>query len=106
MSERLTVGLNPYGLTYTLGLEGSNPAATGIDGFLAIAGEIGARAIEFHAPWLRGLDLGTLRERLDGLTPLVSAFLGADEEEALDHAAALGARVVRLGISPVLCGAR
>ena len=106
MTAGLTVGLNPYGLTYTLGLQGSNPAATGIDGFIAIANEIGARAIELHGPWLRGADLGALRERLGTLTPVVSAFLGSEEERALDDAAALGARVVRLGVSPVLCGDR
>jgi 3-oxoisoapionate decarboxylase len=104
--ERLTVGLNPYGLTYTLGLQGANPAASGVDGFIAVAEEIGARAIELHGPWLRGADLGALRDKLGGLTPLVSAFLGADDEGALDDAAALGARVVRLGLSPVLCGDR
>ena len=55
--RRLTVGVNPYGLTYTLGLQGAgtpraNPHATGLDGFLAMATEIGARAVEIHDPWL------------------------------------------------------
>jgi 3-oxoisoapionate decarboxylase len=106
LTERLAVGLNPYGLTYTLGLQGENPDATGVDGFFAAADGIGARAIEFHGPWLRGADLGALKERLGGRTPLVSAFLGSDEEAALEAAGALGAPVMRLGISPVLCGDR
>jgi sugar phosphate isomerase/epimerase len=106
LTDRLTVGLNPYGLTYSLGLQGDNPDATGVDGFFAFAQEIGARAIEFHGPWLRGADLGALKERLGGRTPLVSAFLGSEEEDALRAAAALGAPVLRLGVSPVLCGDR
>ena len=48
----LAVGLNPYGLTYTLGLQGD--AGTGLDGFLEIAEEIGARVVELHQPWLDG----------------------------------------------------
>src|SRR4051794_30904127 len=60
----LAVGLNPYGLSYTLGL-GGNPDGTGLDGFLEIAGEIGARVVELHQPWLDGVDLSALGQRLD-----------------------------------------
>jgi len=55
----LHVGLNPYGLTYHLGLQGrgtprANPAGAGLDGFLAIAQEIGARTLEIYDPgWSR-----------------------------------------------------
>lgn len=113
----LTVGLNPYGLTYTLGLQGmgtprANPRATGLDGFLAIAEEIGARVLEIHQPWLSDLDadgLASLRDRLEalGLTPIVSAGLHwIPNEQALDQATALGAKTVRMGLSPILCGDR
>ena len=113
----VAVGLNPYGLTYTLGLQGlgtprANPQGTGLDGFIAVAQEIGARVLEIHQPWLSDLDatgLATLRDRLAalGLTPIVSASLHwTPNEAALDQAVALGARTVRMGLSPILCGDR
>src|ERR1700678_600817 len=66
------LGLNPYGLTYHLGLQGAggpraNPKGMGLEGFIAIATELGARAIEIFDPWLRALDdneLAALRDRL------------------------------------------
>ena len=50
--------LNPYGLTYNLGLQGSrgpraNPRGAGLEGFIAIATELGARVLEIYDPWLR-----------------------------------------------------
>lgn len=112
----LRVGVNPYGLTYTVGLQapgthGPNPEPTGLDGFVAIATEIGAAVVEIHGPWLT--DLGpagrrALRSRLDdlGLVPVVSASLAERLDDILDDAVDLGARTVRLGLSPVLCGGR
>ncbi|MCC5976268.1 MAG: sugar phosphate isomerase/epimerase [Rubellimicrobium sp.] len=115
--DGLTVGLNPYGLTYTLGLQGAgtpraNPDPQGLDGFVAIAQRIGARMIDLHGPWLTGLDRGglaALKDRLAaaGLTPVVSAGLPhAAVEQALAAAAALGAKVVRTALTTVLCGDR
>jgi sugar phosphate isomerase/epimerase len=112
----LLVGLNPYGLTYTLGLQGAgtprvNPSGTGLDGLLAVAGEIGARAVEIHGPWLT--DLGAagrhaLRARLAelDLRPIVSATLSEGTEPVLANAVDIGAATIRLGLSPVLCGDR
>jgi len=98
----LTVGLNPYGLTYTLGLQG-NPDGTGLEGFLEIAREIGARVVELHQPWLDGraaLDL-------DGMTPVISCGRDpAADDAAIDCAVALGARVVRMALTGVLQGDR
>jgi len=114
----LRTGLNPYGLTYHLGLQGRgtqrvNPAAAGLEGFIAIATELGARTLEIYNPWLAGLDqagLGALRDRLSGLgmTPVVSAGLDmkGEVEDTLRVAEALGAKLIRLGLSPVLCGDR
>jgi len=53
----LQIGLNPYGLTYYLGLQGqgtprANPNGRGLAGFLAIAEELGAATIELHNAWL------------------------------------------------------
>ena len=55
----LDIGLNPYGLTYVLGLQGrgtprANPDGRGLDGFIAIAEELGAKTLEIYEPWLAG----------------------------------------------------
>lgn len=112
----VTVGLNPYGLTYTLGLQGAgtaraNPRPTGLDGFLAIAAEIGARAVEIHGPWLTELGPAGRRElkvRLDdiGLLRIASASLVERVDTILENAVEIGAPTIRLGLSPVLCGDR
>ena len=51
----LEVGLNPYGLTYTLGLQGrgsprANPKGSGLEGFIAIATELGVTTLEIFEP--------------------------------------------------------
>src|SRR5260370_39021436 len=77
------LGLNPYGLTYHLGLQGAdglraNPNGAGLEGFIAIAVELGAKTLEIFDPWLRALsdeELRALSDRLasvDG-TPFVSS---------------------------------
>jgi sugar phosphate isomerase/epimerase len=98
------VGLNPYGLAYTLGLQGD--PGSGLDGFLEIADEIGARVVELHAPWLAGLDLAALAERLGDRVPIVSCGLDGADDAALAAAVALSARVMRLPLSRVLQGDR
>lgn len=115
---RLLVGLNPYGLTWHLGLQGRgtprmNPKAQGLEGFIAIATELGAHVLEIYDPWLRELDddaVRALRDRLAalGMKPVVSAGLNmmGPMESALRSARLLGAETIRLGLSPVLCGDR
>jgi len=113
----LAVGLNPYGLPYTLGLQGhgtprANPSGSGLEGFIAIATELGAKTLEIFEPWLAALsetELRQLRDRLDGLgmTPVVSGGLTIGPvDRAIREATVLGAEVVRLGLTPVLCGDR
>jgi 3-oxoisoapionate decarboxylase len=110
-------GLNPYGLTYHLGLQGSggpraNPDGRGLEGFIAIAQEIGARTIELHNAWLVPLPdaaLAALRARLEtlGMQPIVSHGLPWEGHEgAIRSARALGARLIRTPLTPVLCGDR
>src|SRR5271170_4602557 len=112
-----TSGLNPYGLTWHLGLQGAggpraNPNGAGLEGFIAIAVELGARAIEIFDPWLRTLSddqLAALRDRLAGLgmAPIVSSGLMMGPfESALRSARALGASTIRFGLTTVLCGDR
>jgi 3-oxoisoapionate decarboxylase len=107
------IGLNPYGLTYTLGLQGSNPAAIGLTGFIALVRELGLQVIELDHRWLTPLtndELGRLRERLRGLTVITSFWLAHQPDETLDEAvrctAAVGARILRFHLTPVLEGAR
>ena len=56
------LGLNPYGLTYHLGLQGAggpraDPKGAGLEGFIAIASELGAKVLEIYDPWLRALSV-------------------------------------------------
>jgi len=113
----LRIGLNPYGLTWTVGLQGlgtarANPAGTGLEGFLRIAADVEAEVVEIFSPWLT--ELGTdgrraLRDRLerDGIVAVASASLyGEEVKDALSNAVDLGVTTMRLGLSPVLCGDR
>jgi sugar phosphate isomerase/epimerase len=111
------LGLNPYGLTYHLGLQGAggpraNPRGAGLEGFIAIATELGASVLEIYDPWLRALsddELRALRDRLAALNmiPVVSSGLTMGPfESALRSARALGAQVIRYGLTTVLCGDR
>ena len=103
-------GLNPYGLTYHLGLQGAggpraNTKGAGLEGFLALNVELGARAIEIFDPWLRAMsdaELAALKGRLDELqlTPIVSwGLMMGPFESAWRSARALDARTVRCGLT-------
>lgn len=114
----LEVGLNPYGLTYHLGLQGrgtprANPRPAGLEGFIALATELGARVLEIWVPWLSELSddaVIALRERLAGLgiTPIVSGGLlvGEPLDDAFRAARLLKAKIIRTALTPVLCGDR
>jgi 3-oxoisoapionate decarboxylase len=117
------IGLNPYGLAYAVGLQGAgtpyaNPSPTGLDGFMRVAREIGARCVEIHGPWLEGQSAAALDRIRDecqalGATPIVSTGLNWEGtvpepplHSAIVHARAIGATLVRLGLTPVLEGSR
>jgi 3-oxoisoapionate decarboxylase len=112
----LKTGLNPYGLTWHLGLQGrgtprGNPQGRGLEGFVDVARRIGAEVIEIHNGWLieEKTDLAALKDRLGALalTPVIAAGLPQEPiEPAIANAAALGAATIRLGLSTVLCGDR
>jgi 3-oxoisoapionate decarboxylase len=115
--QAFVFGLNPYGLTYHLGLQGAggpraNPEGAGLEGFVAIATELGAKVLEIYDPWLRAMsddELRALRDRLAslGLTPIVSSGLMMGPfESALRSARILDAKVIRHGLTTVLCGDR
>jgi sugar phosphate isomerase/epimerase len=115
--QTFAFGLNPYGLTYHLGLQGAggpraNPKGAGLEGFIAIATELRASVLEIYDPWLRTMsddELHALRDRLVhlGLTPIVSSGLMMGPfESALRSARLLDAKVIRHGLTTVLCGDR
>ncbi len=112
------VGLNPYGLAYTVGLQGrgttpANPEPGGLDGFLRLARDMGSKCIELDWRWLTPLtapELEALRDRLSGTTAICSFWLSQQPGETLTDAIrcaeAIGAPLVRLHLTPVLEGAR
>jgi 3-oxoisoapionate decarboxylase len=114
----LRIGLNPYGLSYSVGLEGlgtprANPRPLGLDGFIAFAKTLKAACIELDWRWLAPLgdgDLARVREALHGTIPIYSYWLAQQAGETLTdpvrRASAIGASIFRLHLTPVLEGAR
>lgn len=114
------LGLNPYGLTYTLGLQGmgtprANPRAVGLEGFLRIARDTGARTLELDLRWLTTTPREALQRLASGtkeagMTVICSTWLQHTPGETLDDARriarAVGASLIRMHLAPVLEGAR
>jgi sugar phosphate isomerase/epimerase len=114
---KVTMGLNPYGITYYLGIQAigtprANPRGAGLDGFLNLAVELGGRAVELWEGWLKPLDdagLAALRRRLEsmGLVPIISSGLhNGDVDLCIRWAKALGADRMRFALTPILRGER
>jgi 3-oxoisoapionate decarboxylase len=114
----LQVGLNPYGLAYTVGLQGlgtprANPDPIGMDGFIRIARDIHAQSIELDWRWLFPLhdeDLRSLSARLPDVPRIVSYWLqqepGESMQRAIECTSGIGARILRMHLLPVLEGNR
>lgn len=113
----LRIGLNPYGLTYHLGIQGvgtprANPKAAGLDGYLALASELDARTLELWEGWTGKMtdgELTALGRRLAeaGIEPVGSVSLQtADFANSIRIATRSGQKVVRVALTPVLCGDR
>jgi len=115
----MRLSLNPYGLTYTVGLHGlgtasrMNPSPVGLRGFIAIARELGLGAIELDHRWLTPLtdsELQGLRQELQNLQPVCSFWLAHQPGETLREAvrccSVLGAKILRFHLTPVLEGGR
>jgi sugar phosphate isomerase/epimerase len=114
----LVVGLNPYGLAYTVGLHGAdtpraNPAPLGLEGFIAAARQAGVRSIELDHRWLIPLSdhqLAALGESLTDLQVITSFWLAHQSGETLKEAVrctrAVGASLLRFHLTPVLEGGR
>lgn len=114
----LQIGLNPYGLAYTVGLQGigtprANPEPIGLEGFIRIAREIDARCIELDWRWLfpmRDDELRALGQRLADVPRICSYWLqqepGETLQQAIRCASGVGARILRMHLTPVLEGGR
>lgn len=113
----LRTGLNPYGLSYHLGLQGkgtprANPRPAGLDDFISLTSDYGGRVLELRDGWLDALDEGGLaalgrRFKDMDMTPVVSSGLhNGDVDACLRHALALGADRIRFALTPILCGDR
>lgn len=114
---KLRSGLNPYGISYHLGIHArgtprANPDPAGIEGFVDLAEGVGARVVELWDSGLAELgeaSLATLRTRLESLdiVPVVSSGLQkGDVDACLGYAKGLGAGQVRFALTPILCGDR
>ena len=113
----LQVGLNPYGIGYTLGRQGvgtprANPNPRGMSGYMDLAVELGATLLEIPEDWVTPLDfpaLDALRDTLRAhrLVPVLSTGLQrSDFPECVRVARHLGAGLVRMALTSVLCGDR
>lgn len=110
-------GLNPYGLTYHLGLQGMgtrrhNPHGTGLDGFIRLGQELDAKVLELWEGWLAPLsddDLALLRDRLDALSMarvVSSGLQHGDIDLCIRAAKVLKTQYIRMALTPILCGDR
>jgi len=117
VTDMLETGINPYGLTYVLGLQGQgtprvNPKGAGLEGFVAIAEQLDAKTLEIFEPWLAKMsdaELAAFRDRLKnlGMTPVVSSGLQtADIASCIRSARGVDAKMIRFALTPVLCGDR
>lgn len=120
MSSVLRVGLNPYGLTYTLGLQAigttrANPEPLGLPGFIGLARDLHARTLELDLRWLTSLDDEAIHEigrvaASAGMAVVCSTWLqhtpGETLADARRIARALGGALIRMHLAPVLEGAR
>jgi len=113
----LRTGLNPYGLTYHLGIQAAgtpraNPKAVGLEGYIALATELGAKTLEVWEGWTAPMsdsELRALGARLKGLgmEPVGSSGLHrADIANSIRIADGLGAKIIRFALTPILCGDR
>jgi sugar phosphate isomerase/epimerase len=103
--------LNPYGVAYALGLQTqgpapANPRPLSLEQYLALSESIGAGGVEVFTPIVDGFDLGQLAERLRGKTVVMSQPLWTGIGRSVEVARKIGARVIRMHLTGILCGDR
>jgi sugar phosphate isomerase/epimerase len=111
------IGLNPYGLAYTLGIHAAgtpraNPRPISLDDYIELAQRLGCGGIELHAEHLFNLPENRLRQMggawrdRDWWAVLARPLLIGQWERTIQVAKLLGARTIRIHCTPVLCGDR
>jgi sugar phosphate isomerase/epimerase len=114
---KIVLGLNPYGVSYFCGLQGrdtirENPKGVGLEGFIGLGIEMGAKVLEIFDPWLTSLpdkELVRLRQRLEflGIVPVVSGrYITSNTDSVFRSAELLRAKVIRFALTDILCGNR
>src|ERR1044071_4943724 len=106
--------LNPYGIAYALGLmpagtAAPNPQPGTLDDYLVLSEEFGLAGAELFTPMLDSMDdaeLEKLRNRLFGKSIVMSQPLWTGIARSVEAAGALGAKLIRMHLTPVLCGDR
>ena len=117
LAKMLTIGLNPYGLAYTLGIHAANtpranPNPWTPDQYIAFAESLNVQGIELHAPHLHPIPDDHLRQLRDRInqnrwwTVLARPAWTADWPRTIQIAKLLGTKVIRMHLTPVLCGDR
>jgi sugar phosphate isomerase/epimerase len=113
----LSIGLNPYGLAYTLGIYGAgttraNPSPWSVDQYVGLTQSLGVKGIELHSPHLHVLPDDALRRLRDAFernrwwSILARPAWTGEWPRTIQVAKLLGAKVIRMHLTPVLCGDR
>lgn len=113
----LQIGLNPYGIAYSVGLLGAgtpceNPRPLGLDGFLNLADLIDAAGVELPIALLKDVpqsELKNLKARLHQngrYAILMHGISWGEMDRAFEYAGRFGFKTIRMHLTSVLCGAR
>jgi sugar phosphate isomerase/epimerase len=112
--QLVRVILNPYGIAYSMGLTGvgtsrANPSPMTLEDYLRLAEGYGVGGVEIYTPFLDSFDamaLARLKERLAGRIVVMSQPLWSGISRSVACARALGAQIIRMHLTMVLCGDR
>jgi sugar phosphate isomerase/epimerase len=113
----LSIGLNPYGLAYILGIYAhntprANPHPWTISQYITFAESLQVQGIELHTPHLHPLPDDTLRQLHDHFannnwwTVLARPLWTNDWPRTIQVAKLLNAKTIRMHLTPLLCGDR
>jgi sugar phosphate isomerase/epimerase len=111
------IGLNPYGLSYTLGIFGKGtaraiPEPMPLCQYVELAIELDVCGVEIDGAMALAVseaELSRVQQRIEERSlwcVLASGAMAANVEDVIDLAPIIGARCVRLALTPVLCGDR
>src|SRR2546421_10732144 len=111
------IGLNPYGLAYTLGIHAAgtpraNPNPMSLDDYAALTHRLGCGGIELHAEHVFNLPDDRLRQMGEAWRErgwwvvLARPLMIGQWDRTIQVANLLSARTIRMHCTPVLCGDR